>query len=149
MSETMKAFLEYLNQNPALKDELDALATADTGQKQTSQAKNEIISKTIEIATLHGFTLTDDDFPGTSAQLSEDQLFAATGGTGGESVQGGFCGCFGGGYGGGLGLTGEGWCMCPWAGFGYDGAKFKDIPDKENWWCSCNFAGGGGTGPEG
>jgi len=149
MNETMKAFFEHINQNQELKEELDALTKAYTGGEQTEHSKNEILDKTIEIAARYGFALTVKDIPGTSAQLSEEQLFAATGGTGGESVLGGFCGCLVGGYGGGLGNTGEGWCMCVDAGVGYDGTKYGFQPGPDYCWCWCPMVGGGGTGPEG
>ena len=71
MNETMKAFLEHLNQNSALKEELDALAKAYSGQEQTDQVKNETIGKTIKIAAQYGFALTAKDFPSASAPLNE------------------------------------------------------------------------------
>jgi len=146
MTENMKAFLEKVNENDSLKTELKALEKERTDMEDIGHVADTINRKVIEIAEKYNFTLTAEDFIAEKTELSPEEIEAITGGEGDVSAQGGFCACFLGGYGGGLGLTGEGWCMCPLSGSGHDSTK--DFY-KGNLWCSCFVAGGGGTGPNG
>ena len=131
MTENIKAFIEKAEQNEALKAELKTLNKKYTGAEEVSQNKEETEKKTIGIAAKYGITLTTDDF---KAELSEEQLENVAGGSGG------ICVCMGGGWGGGLGKTGEGWCLCPLSGVGIDGEDNDCLP-----WCFCAFVGGGST----
>ena len=132
MTENMKAFIEKAEKNEALKAELEAINKEYTDKDAISQNIEEINKKTIDIAAGYGITLTADDF---IAELPEDQLENVAGGSGGVCV------CVMGGYGGGLGETGEGWCACAVAGVGEDGTK-KGVGS----WCLCGIGGGGSTG---
>ena len=114
MTENMKAFLEQMNQNKALKDEVEAL-----GKEQLKQNKDAIAEKVVEIAAKHGFTLTAEDMETETAELTEEQLKAVAGGGecycsgsgGGRGFQNGGCECF---------LYGQGneHCTCILAGSG-------------------------------
>ena len=107
MTDSMKAFLEQMNQNQALKDELEAL-----GKKQLEKNKDAVTQKALEIAAKHGFTLKAEDMETMEAEtteLTEGQLKAAAGGDrrcicpviggGGGFENGGFCACISSGFG--------------------------------------------------
>ena len=132
MTENMKAFIEKAEKNEALKAELEALGKEYADAQGAVQNKEEIEKKTIEIAEKYGITLETDDF---IAELPDEQLKNVAGGSGGVCV------CVMGGYGGGLGETGEGWCACAVAGVGDDGTK-----KGAGSWCLCGIGGGGSTG---
>jgi len=133
MKENMKKFIEQAELNAKLKAELDELLGGFTKKEEVEQNREEINRRTIEIASKYGFTLTADDL---SPKLSEEDLDNVAGGSDTESG----CFCFGGGYGGGLGRTGEGWCMCPAVGTGFD--KYGSGKQKDAW-CVCNIYGQG------
>jgi len=132
MTENMKAFIEKVEKNEALKAELEALGKEYADAQGAVQNTEEINKKTIDIAARYGITLTADDF---IAELAEDELKKIAGGSGGVCV------CAAAGYGGGLGANGEGWCVCPLAGEGRDGTV-----KGSGAWCFCFIGGGGSTG---
>ena len=116
MTENMKAFLEQMNQNQALKNELEAL-----GKEQLEKNKDAVTQKAVEIAEKHGFALTAEDMEMETAELTDEQLKAAAGGGG--------CGCF---FIGG----GEDWCEC--IGLG-SGLSDNDTVHR----CNCEVLGAG------
>ena len=126
MTENMKAFLEQMNQNQALKNELEAL-----GKEQLEKNKDAVAQKVVEIAAKHGFTLTAEDMETETAELTEEQLKMAAGGSGccvcavlGGGGEGfnreGYCICVVGGHGGYSDLGEENLCLCVLGGAGWD-----------------------------
>lgn len=64
----MKKFLEVIEENPELKEKLQAL-----GEKPA-------VSDIIALAAQYGMTLTEADFAAPKGELSEDELEAVAGG---------------------------------------------------------------------
>ena len=137
MTENMKNFAELAEQKPALKAEMEALTRAYAEDLEREKNKAAMNQKIIKIAAGHGVTLTAADFDEEKRELAEEELAAVAGGSGG------LCACGVGGWGGGLGGTEEGWCVCPGYGEGYDGEKHTPPVAAYHMWCVCVVFGGG------
>ena len=125
MTENFKTFLEQMNQNQALKDELDALGRLYSDLERN---KASIMQKTMEIAAKHGFTLTPEDLQRETVELTEKQLKTVAGGVGqcfcplmgdgSDFTRGGNCGCVA--LGKGKSKDGVTKCVCEAGGMGWD-----------------------------
>lgn len=113
MTENIKKFLELVSGNEEL----------------ASKAKNASKDEIIALAKEAGIALTEADFEAQSAEISDDELDAVTGGkkcicalsgggTGESSTGTKTCACVG--YGQGDMKNGKMRCQCPLAGSGYD-----------------------------
>jgi len=125
MSNDLKQFLELISKN----EELKAKALS-----YNELEKEDGIKALIDLAAENGITLSEADFEQkeVSCEISDDELDAVVGGSGG-------CGCVGAGGGGGTDANnGKTYgCACVWYGQGGDG-RAEDIN------CLC-IAGGGGS----
>ncbi len=135
MTKNLKEFLQKLCTDDNLVKEFETL--------QNEEDKNEVITKTIELAKSAGYTLTEADFEEPQGGLDDEELMAVSGGIPIAGITKA-CGCVAGGGGEGcncaFGGSGESYtndsvCACVVSGYGYD----QDGNNR----CACIAIGGG------
>ena len=122
MTENLKNFLKFVENNEELKEKAKELKT------ETAEKAKEIA---IAFAKENGFELTEEDFETPEGELSEGELADVAGGEWKACL----CSLVGGG--GGEASDGDTYgCACVGYGQGGDGGE-------DNWMCICVGAGAG------
>ena len=135
MNDSMKQFIEMVSKDEDLKERIKGLGDcSDDSQEMSDETKQEIIA----IAKERGIDLNAEDFVFNKEDLSDEELAAISGGSGG-------CGCAGAGYGQGSKAGNPDikfYCGCALVGVGVD-----QTDNEEDSYCLCSFVGGGADTP--